>query len=248
MVKKLFALASVTALAGLMVSVAGTGCSSTTTTAAGDTTDAAPAKKTDAKAPVGDQEEPPASTVCTGVIPVDATKLPWKSPFKTADACTEKDLTGLVSYLDANQNAKYADWKKAITSVSCSDCVFGKETDATWKPLAENTKGELTTLNVGGCIAIASKNDKCGQAYQNWFDCRFEACADCDANDTAAFQKCLPAANKGGCKAAFDNVGTVCTDQGVTDAEAACDGAKFVFEGPIRAQCIGLKVDGGDAG
>ena len=250
MVKKLFALASVTALTGLMVSVAAAGCSSTTTeTDPG--TDAATnpdtsKPKTDGGGGTGDDEEAPPSTVCKGLEEVDATQLPWKAPYKELGACTATELKTLVDYVEANDTAKYADWKKSVTNAACNGCIFGKEADATWRPLLENANGELVGLNVGGCIAIASGNEKCGQAYQNWFDCGFEACADCPADDSAAFSKCRTAANsaKGGCKKALDNVVSVC-GAAIDTAEPACDGTKFVFEGPIKAQCIGL-TDGGD--
>jgi hypothetical protein len=251
MVKKMFALASVTALTGLVVSVAMTGCSSTTPLpAVGTDTDSGPVvtdagKKADAKPPVGDDEEAPASTECKGTTEVDATKLPWKAPFQAIGACTPADLASLVKFVDESKNAKYADWKGSVTNAACNACIFGKESEATWRPLLENAGGELVGLNVGGCIAIASKNEKCGQSYQNWFDCRFEACGDCPDGDSAALQKCLAAASKGGCKKALDAVGTVCGDAAIGDAETACDNDKFVFEGPIKAQCIGLASDGG---
>jgi hypothetical protein len=250
MVKKLFALASVTALTGLIGTAAVAGCSSTTVS---DTTneaggggvdasgkDAAPKPKADA----GDDTDAAVSNTCPSKDPIDATQLPWKSPTKLIGSCADKDLTDLVKYVEMNSMAQYADWKKSVANAACSSCIFGKETDATWKPLLENAKGQLVGLNVGGCIAIASGSDKCGQSYQNWFDCRFQACADCPNGDTAALQKCLSAASKSACKPAFDAVTKVCTDTVIADAEGQCQGAKFVFEGPIKAQCIGLKEGG----
>jgi len=255
--KKLFALASVTALTGLMSTVAASGCSSTKTESDPSTDAAAPvdAAKTDAKKPVGDDEEPPASNTCPTKDPIDATKLPWKTPFFEKGACSQAELNALVKFIDENDKAKYADWKTSVANAGCKACIFGKEADTTWRPLLENAKGELVGLNVGGCIAMSanggtapaagSKADKCGQSYQNWFDCRFEACAECPDGDTAALQKCLGSASKGACKKAFDDVGTVCTDQVISDAETACNGDKFVFEGPIKGQCIGL-AEGGE--
>jgi len=250
MVKKLFALASVTALTGLIATVAVAGCSSTTVQeTAGDaaaTTDGPKADATKPKADGSADEDSgePAAGTCPTLDPIDATALPWKAPYKQEGACTAKELSDLVTYVDANSSAKYADWKKTVTGASCSKCIFGKEADATWKPLLEDASGQLVGLNVGGCIAIASANEKCGQSYQNWFDCRFEACTDCPNGDTAALQKCLSAASKKACKPAFDAVGTVCGDTVIGDAETACNGDKFVFEGPIKAQCVGL-TDGG---
>jgi hypothetical protein len=81
----------------------------------------------------------------------------------------------------------------------------------------------------------------CGNSYQDWFECRFVACAGCDAGDPAALQKCLTAASKGPCKAAFDAVSAVCGDTVVANAETACNGSTYVFEGPVKSQCIGLK-------
>jgi hypothetical protein len=186
----------------------------------------------------------PAAGTCPTLDAIDATALPWAPPAKTEGACAEKALTDLVAYIESNSGAKYADWKKTVTPKACNDCVFGKESEKTWKPLLEDASGQLVGLNVGGCIAIASKSEKCGQSYQNWFDCRFEACKDCANGDTAALQKCLGAASKGACKAAFTAVGTVCGDTVIGDAETTCKGDKYVFEGPIRAQCIGLKEGG----
>ena len=250
MVKKLFALASVTALTGLIATSGVAGCSSTTVQATDG--DAATAvvdsgkvtPKKDATTPDDDSGGGPATGTCPSLAAIDATALPWAPPAQAIGACTEKALTDLVTYIEANSGAKYADWKKTVTPAACNACVFGKETEKTWKPLLEDASGQLVGLNVGGCIAIASKNEKCGQSYQNWFDCRFQACTDCPNGDTAALQKCLAAASKGACKPAFTAVGTVCGDTVIGDAETACNGDKFVFEGPIRAQCIGLKEGG----
>lgn len=246
MVKKLFALASVTALTGLIATVGVAGCSSTTVQdTSGDAATTTDASTKDAAKPKTDGSADDDSGTATGTCPtldaIDATALPWKVPTKLVGSCTEKELSDLVTYVDANSSAKYADWKKTVSGASCSSCIFGKETDATWKPLLENASGELVGLNVGGCIAIASSNVNCGKAYQNWFDCRFEACAGCPDGDSAALQKCLTDASKAGaaCNAATTNVETVCTAQVITDAETACEGTSFVFEGPIKAQCVG---------
>jgi hypothetical protein len=246
--KKLFALASVTALTGLMAAVAASGCSSTTI-AASDPGTVAEAGKPDAKKPDADvPADDAAPGACGGTLAVDPTALAWKSPAKAIGACSGAELNALVTYVEANSSAKYADWKASVKNSACSKCIFGLESAATWAPLLEDAKGQLVELNVGGCIAIASANDKCGKAYQNWFDCGFEACTDCPSGDSAALSKCRTASNKagGGCKSYFDAVSTVCGDQAVNDAETACTGAKYVFEGPIKAQCIdGLAGEGG---
>ena len=253
--KKFFALASITALTGLIAASIGSGCSSTTVEPAttGDATTGGDARGDTSKVqpPPDDGSTPPTDDTCKGKLAVDTTKLPWKSPNVSLGACTPKMLADLVTYVDANQTAKYADWKKTVTDTTCSACIFGKEADAKWKPLLEDAMGTLIELNVGGCIALASglgatKGDACGKAYQNWFDCRFEACTDCPNGDSAAFQKCAGLASKAACKAAAADVGTVCGQTEVGNAETACQGDKFVFEGPIKAQCIAGTGDGGD--
>lgn len=242
MVKKVFALATVTALSGSIGTIAVAGCSSSR---ASDTSesgvDGSGAKPRNDAA---DGVDAGASSGCPSIDPIDATQLPWKAPAKMVGSCADKDLADLVDYVAKNSGAQYGDWKKSVASAACSSCIFGKETEATWKPLLEDAKGQLVGLNVGGCIAIASGSDTCGQSYQNWFDCRFQACADCPNGDTAALQKCLSAASRGACKTAFNAVTTVCTDAVIGDAETKCQGSKFVFEGPIRAQCIGLQEGG----
>jgi hypothetical protein len=244
MVKKWFALASVTALSGLMGAVSLGGCSSTRAEGGAGSVPEAGTDGSNAKGDAADGTDAAASNTCPSQDPIDASQLPWKSPTKMVGSCVDKDLSDLVAYVDMNSMATYADWKKSVASGACNSCIFGKDTDATWKPLLEDAKGQLVGLNVGGCIAIASGSDKCGQAYQNWFDCRFQACADCPNGDTAALQKCLSAASKGACKPAFNAVTTVCTDTVIGEAEGKCQGSKFVFEGPIKAQCIGLQEGG----
>jgi hypothetical protein len=182
-------------------------------------------------------------TGCPDNTPIDQTQLPWAPPAKTPGACSAADLNTLVNYLTANPSATYAQWKAAgVPNATCRACVFGSETAAQWAPLAENASGALTVLNVGGCIAIASGNTTCGKAYQNWFDCRFEACAGCPSGDPS-LQTCLASASKAGgaCYAAFQAVDTTCGATAIGNAEALCDdpSAKYVFEGPIKAQCIG---------
>jgi hypothetical protein len=180
--------------------------------------------------------------VCSGALPVAPSALPWKVPAQLPGSCAQSDLTALVTYVEANPAAKYADWKASVANATCAACIFGLESAATWKPLLEDGAGALTELNVGGCIAIASNNTACGKAYQNWFDCGFEACNDCASGDSAALSKCRTASSKagGGCKAYFDAVTLACTDQVITDAETACTSTKYIFEGPVKAQCIGL--------
>lgn len=175
---------------------------------------------------------------CPSKEEIDLTKLPYKPPKVTKNACTQADLDGLVKFVSSNADAKYPQWKSSVTNQTCRDCIFGKD-GSTWPPLVESSSGDLAILNVGGCVGIASGNESCGKAYQNWVDCRFKACAGCGSKDVTGVQRCLSAASTGACKPAFDSVGSICGEKVIADAEAACKGDQFVFEGPIKAQCIG---------
>jgi hypothetical protein len=145
----------------------------------------------------------------------------------------------LANFVTMNPGSTYATQKGALSgNPTCQACVFGNEAAPTWSPFVENANGTLRTINVGGCIAIASGNDNCGKAYQQWFECGFEACADCAPGDQVR-QTCRINANKGACKTALMNVGAVCGDVEIGDAETVCQGVSYIFEGPIKAQCIG---------
>ncbi len=249
MTKKLFALASVTALTGVVAAGSvGTGCSSTTTvegdgggSSSGSSDAAKDVQKTDTGASSsGDPDTGPG--VCPTTDVIDATTFPWKPPYKKPGSCTSAELDAFVAFVDKTDDPQK--WKDGnwTANAACRDCVFAKETTE-WPPMILNNSGQLAALNVGGCIAIASGKEACGKAYQQWRSCYLEACGDCPDGDQNAFSKCVTAANKKACKKAFDDVvgASGCGDaQTAGDAETACEGKKYVFEGGITAQCIGL--------
>jgi len=181
-----------------------------------------------------DDPDPPGDCPIAGTV--NAAALPYKSPYVAAGSCTTADLTALSTYVD--NGGTFPGWKTAVP-IGCQGCIFGSDTETLWRPILENG-GVLSGINVGGCIAVATGSDACGRAYQQWYECRPEACTGCPDGDSAALQKCMAAASKGPCKKAFDEVSAICGDVAVGDAETACDGTKYAFEGPIRAQCIGL--------
>jgi len=193
-----------------------------------------------------DEEDARASPIpCPSTNEIDATTFPWNPPTRLPGSCTEAELDAFVKHVAANDDP--AKWKAGAwtDSEACRSCVFAKD-GATWAPLVENASGQLAVVNIGGCVAIASGREACGRAAQQWRDCYVEACSDCSTGEKDWFQKCSELAKVGACKKAFDALVPSCGDaQTLAAAEAACDGATFVFEGPIRAQCIGL-TDGGD--
>ena len=243
--KKIFALASVTALTGLVAAVAASGCSSTTS-AAGDEGGTSVSEAGDAKKPIeAAPEEEAGPGTCPTTDPIDATTAPWKSPQVLPGSCTEKMITDLVAFVDANKKAPYADIKKQITDATCNACLFVKD-GVKWGALVEKADGTFLRNNFGGCVAVTSGSDACGKAFSQFDDCLSVACLDCA--DDAATSKCNTAAGKGACKTAGDAYVAAC---GTNDAVTACDdlAKTYTFEAAARALCVGTAgPDGGDGG
>lgn len=244
MVKKLFALASLTALTGAVASVSAAGCSSTPVTPEDEggtpTTDAGPDVRKDQGVP---DTNPPGTGTCPTTEAIDQTQYQYKgAAIKTGD-CTSADIDALVAYVDANKTAKYADVKNSVTSATCKACLFTVD-GATWGPLVENAKGELILINSGGCIEAASGKLECGKAYHQFEQCLDEACVDCPEGDDTALSACFKAAAKGACKAANTAITSDCADAISTCSDLS---TKYTFEAPAKALCVGIS-DAGDGG
>ncbi len=248
MVKKIFALASVTTLTGLVSTVALMGCSTKNedpikagptadaqtppkVTPDGGGSEADPTRKPDTDAPKG----------CMETKAIDATKFPYLKAKKQANACTTKELDALSSYFTdqakKQEDITIADWTKTVSD-GCAKCVFSDGAGAEWTPIL--TKGDkLEDVNRGGCIEIASGKESCGRAYQQVAACRLAACTEtCDTPD--GFTECL--ANvadifTGPCKTAYTSLERECGDK-LSDYEAQCKGTAYTFEGPVKVQCI----------
>jgi hypothetical protein len=262
--KKLFALASFTAITGIMVATTAAGCSSSSSS----TTTPTDGGKSDAKPPppppppvVGDDGggDDGGKSGCPPTTPIDAASLPWEDPAApNLNQCTEANIKAMADAIKAGSVKTDDDLKAAIGGAAgtCSKCVFTDATKAPWGPLPEvndpKAGNQAVTVNVGGCYALGLKNNACGKALQNLEDCKFTACFDdaCPANPTSTqLQNCFTAAEKGACKAIAASIQTACAgiQQAQLDAVAAdCepdsrpDGSKteYTFEGPVRVQCI----------
>ena len=253
MVKKLFALASVTALAGLVSAVGAAGCSETVVeSGASDAGASDAAKKSDAKTPnPGDDEEEPDPVSCLNTDPIDATKFPYTKALRAAGSCTDAEHKALSDYfeakVDANEDVLVSEWSKEV-SANCAKCVFSDGT-GDWTPIIVKDD-ELDNVNRGGCIEILTGKEACGEAYQQVTECRLEACATkCKTQDE--FSECLKDAQgifTGPCKDAYDNMESSCGNN-LAAAEKGCQGTKWTFDGPIKVQCIsGGGADAGDGG
>jgi hypothetical protein len=195
--------------------------------------------KTDSGVPDsgGSDADAQVQIACPSAAPINAAALPWKTPAVSAGSCTQAELDDLVTYVQANPAGTYAQWKASIVDPACANCIFAPEANASWSPLLENAVGGRP--NVGGCIALQT-NNACGKAYQNLHECALEACKGCPAGDAQALQMCRSNSTAPGkpCSTALATRDADC-GAALPNAEVACAGATFIFEGPVKFQCIG---------
>lgn len=251
MFKKIFALASVSALAGLVSAAAVAGCSSNDSDKA--SSGVTPGTGSDAGDNVNDR--PPRGNssgggggggggedACMETRAIDMNRFPYARAKRVANACSNKEADDLSTYFrnkaQKGEDISIAEWAKSVSD-GCAACVFSDGTGSEWTPIL--TKGDkLDDVNRGGCIEIQSGKEACGRAYQHVAECRLEACSNtCDTAD--GFTECLQDVQgifSGPCKGAYDELEQNCGKDALAGYEAACKGNAFTFEGPVRAQCI----------
>lgn len=249
MFNKIFALASVSALAGLVSAAAAAGCSSNESGKA--SAGATPGTGTDAGDKPDDRSDRRTSSgssgsrgdeACMETRSIDMTRSPYARAKKVANACTNKEADDLGTYFrnkaQNGEDISIAEWAKTVSD-GCAACVFSDGKGAEWTPILTKD-GKLDDVNRGGCIEIQSGKEACGRAYQHVAECRLEACSNtCDTPE--GFTECLRDVQgifSGPCKAAYDALDKECGADALAGYEAACKGNAFTFEGPVRAQCI----------
>ena len=245
MFKKMFALASVTALTGLVASVAAAGCSSTTSVSGNDeggtvTTEAGK----DAKAPVDSStpDEDAGPSTCPTTDPITAADIEmsfkWMPPGAPQSACTKTNLDDLTAlFAKGMGSAKYTDIKTTL-GATCAKCAFTAQTAAKWGLFLEDASGKTVFDNSHAACEAIIDNDACGKADAEFYVCLDSACADCA--DQTATDACYTKAAKGACKAVTTAGATACTVD-----PAKCDSAVNIL-----AVVCGGGPDGGlvDAG
>jgi hypothetical protein len=247
MVKKLFALASVTALTGLIAAVAASGCSSTDVindtgeTGTGDGGKVDTGKPKEAAPP--DDTAPPITT-CPSTDPITAAdiekQLNWLPPVAVQSVCTQQnvdDLKALFKSAPATGVA-FTDINTKL-GATCAACAFTTDKNTTnWGPFAKYD-GKAAVQNESGSCFAQIKDPACGKARFEWETCLDIACpvADCGADKQ---QACFPKAYKvgGACKAITDAYVAACPDE--AGLIAAC-GSTFKS---LAVNCAG----GPDAG
>jgi hypothetical protein len=172
--KKLFALASVSALGGLVSVVSASGCSSTEIVpvpAEGGTTDA----KTDAKKPPLDLDEP-AEVSCKDSSAAFAPVKFNAAADQSGTACTAAVITALADACplnkDPNTEASCTAARALAANKTCAECIYGAKTDTKDKPITL-TPGEKPgfQLNQHICFDHFTKVPGCGAEFINVANC-----------------------------------------------------------------------------
>ncbi len=245
MLKRIFALASVTALTGLLSAVAAAGCSSDEPKAQTSLEAGSPNQPNGGGSSNGNLQDgggsPDDDIACMEKDAIDETKFPYATAKKAPNACSAKELEDLAKFFtDKAQNTEdisIAEWKGTVSD-TCAKCVFSEATGAEWSPIL--VKGDkLDNVNRGGCIEIASGKRSCGQAYQRVAECRLAACVD-TCKSAEGFTECLGDVEgifTGPCKGAYKALQDECGAD-LEKYEAACRGNSYTFEGPVRVQCV----------
>jgi hypothetical protein len=236
MANKLFALASVSALAGLVVATSASGCSSTEVI-----TQPIEAGAREATAPNGDAEEPPVST-CMVDQPLDATTVPYEPAAVHPGACPLQIIKVLEDLVASKPDGvPFSDVKTAIQNydttnkTSCAPCVFAADGDH-WSPIVE--KGGSIIVNTGGCMEVVSGKQACGQAWQQFDTCTNYGCKDCTTD--AEKSDCYKAVGaKGGpCESATAAVTSACGASLLDYVDTCYPDGELTIAGPIKKQCI----------
>jgi len=213
MVKKLFALASVTALTGLMAAVAASGCSSTTTVDPG-TAETGVDAKTDAPAKVdaATPEEDTGAGTCPTTTPVTAADigLTWVAPGAPQNVCNQADLDALKAVFAAGKgSAKYSDIEKSL-GATCGPCVFTAVKGTRWGMIIKDGANPVADNSLGACFGALSTAE-CGKARFEIDSCLDIACpqSDCGTDTSACNTKAL----KGACKSFVTPYTAACPDE-----------------------------------
>lgn len=244
MAKRLLALASVTALTGLVAAASASGCapqssSKQQSTSTNDPADAGNKSPDDAGSEDRGDAAPTPATSCMLTEPIDATKYPYKKAGVTKGACSDQELADLTKFFSdhANEGFKASDWAKSV-SAECAACAFSDGSGATWTPILTKND-ELDTVDRGGCVEVVSGSEACGRSYQQVTDCLVDACyTKCRTADE--YFACLndtPAVFTGPCKGAYEQMNQDCGND-LQKYEEACSSDNFTFEGPIKVMCI----------
>lgn len=252
MIKKLFGLASVTVLTGLVAAVAAAGCSSSHTyfypdeggveggkigLKPGDPGYVPPGAEAGTKPKIDASAEPDADPgACPSTAPITAAdidaQLQWKAPVAFQNVCTQQNIDALkllFKNAPAGTGVKYADIKASL-GATCAACAFSPIAGANWQVFVEDASGAIDN-RTGSCFAQRS-GVPCGQARFRWETCLDTACPESDCG-AGGVQACTVKAQKGACQALTTAYASACPNE--VDDLPPC-GSIF---GSIATSCSG---------
>ncbi len=254
MVRKLFALAGVSALTGLVTVAGAAGCTTTEASEAedGGTRDGA-RRDTGPGARLGDEDDPVITwgPKCPSTFDRDADAIPYAKAGVSIGACTEQEQKDIKKFLDDAIAAQKLDFKQsewaASVGVSCASCVFTEVDAASWGIIIQKDD-EFFTYNRGACIEAVSGSEACGRGYQRLQACVLETCLNCSEQDASvACKEEQETSATGACGALVEQLQKDCGPDLGAYVEA-CKGSPL--ETGIRTVCITGPgpVDAGDGG
>jgi hypothetical protein len=236
MVKRVFAVASVTAVAGFVAAVTAAGCSSTTL----DPSDAALSQDVKRE---GNRLDGSTVDTCYPTEPIEFTRFIYKPPVNQPGACAKADVDKLLAYIDKNADATFADLQKEIATypAACAACIIGDINADQWTPLLTRD-GSIVSINSSGCVELASnRGDACGKAHRQWDQCIDEGCLNCS---DAELDTCQSEVQRGACLAATEALAEGCGNS----INAYLEECRR-FDRWITKQCVtGVPTDGGTDG
>lgn len=200
---RLYALASVTALGGLVATTSlATGCSSSPSDpGAGDNRSSVdPTEKKDADpnavTPTGDGGAATGSA-CKAKISYEAEVIHPPAPVQ--QVCTADAVTALVDACAKDPNAQECtDARNGAGNKDCASCIFGAKDDKEWKVI-NLQPGETPSarFNQEGCVDHTTGVAGCGHSYVTVLGCFNDFCAKCPESEAKA---CVQEIAEGECK------------------------------------------------
>jgi hypothetical protein len=200
MIRKLFALASVSALTGLVSVVSVAGCSSDQPggePAAPDTGTNVVKPDASADGPKPPPDEPDEPATCPTTVPITAKEigLTWVAPGPVQSVCSQQNLDDLKALFDKGKgSAKYSDIEKTL-GATCGPCVFTQVKSPTWGVIVKDGTAVVADNSSGSCFGQLS-DGTCGKAVFELDACVNLVCPQSCSDRQACTSKAL----KGACK------------------------------------------------
>ncbi len=242
--KKLFALASASALTGLLAATGAAGCTTETT----ETTPTQDAGTSDAKKTPTLVSDDGGDQLCYQSDPFDATTIPYKKARVLPGSCAPNLPTVLDLLFATPQVTADAlhDGLANEISQACADCAVAADDGDSWAPVVWD--GVQLIQNIGGCLEVVSGSENCGRAYTQWNGCLNTVCRKCTTQNEAA--ACLQNVQSAACSDATQALTTACGNN-VNSYISACNppGKLGVYEAIIKL-CGGTPASdaGSDSG